>query len=194
MPTRMMTTCDSCIVKPLSIIFRNSLNSGIFLGNWERSNIVPVHKKGKKQLIQNYRPESSLPISSKIFERLIFNSLYKFVEENSLLYSNQSGFRKTDLCVNQLLAIVHEIYKSFDNFPSLETRSEFLDMSKAFHSVCHEGLIYKLKKISVSNNLLTLFQSFLDNRYQRVLLNGQNSHWELIKAGMPQGSILGHSF
>ena len=86
---------------------------------------------------------------------------------------------------------MHEIYGSFDNFPSLETRSKFLDISKAIDRVWHEGLIYKLKTIGVSNNLLTLFQSFPDNRYQRVLLNGQNSHWELIKAGVPQGAILG---
>ena len=73
----------------------------------------------------------------------------------------------------------------------METRSEFLDMSKAFDRVWHEGLIYKLKTIGVSNNLLTLFKSSLDNRYQRALLNGQNYHWELIEAGVPQGSILG---
>ena len=64
-------------------------------------------------------------------------------------------------------------------------------MGKAFDSVWHEGLIYKLKTIGVFINLLILFQSFLNNRYQRVLLNGQNSHCELIKAGIPQGSILG---
>ena len=64
-------------------------------------------------------------------------------------------------------------------------------MSKAFDRVWHEGLIYKLKTIGVSNNLLTLFQSFLDNRYQRVLLKSQNSHWEMIKAGVLQRSILG---
>ena len=108
--TRMIKICDSSIVKPLSIIFRNSLNSGIFPVNWKRSNIVPVHKKGNKQLKQNYCPVSLLPISSKIFERLIFNLLYKFVEENSFFCSNQSGFRETDSCVNQLFSTVHEIY------------------------------------------------------------------------------------
>ena len=95
---------------------------------------------------------SLLPISSKIFERLLFNSLYKLVEEKSLFCFNQSGLRKTDSCVNQLLSIVHEIYESFDNSPSLETRSEFLDMSKAFDRVWHESLIYKFKTIGVSNN------------------------------------------
>ena len=98
---------------------------------------------------------SLLPISSK--------SLYKFVEENSLLCSNQSECNKTDLCVNQLFSLVHETYKSFDNFLSLETRSEFLDMPKAFDRVWHEGLIYKLKAISCYDNLQIF--SFLDNRY-----------------------------
>ena len=133
--TRMIKIFDSSIVKPLSIIFRNCLKPGIFPDNWKRSNIAPVQKNGNKQLIQNYRPVSLLPISSKIFERLIFNSLYKSVEENSLFCSNQSGFRNTDSCVNQLLSIVHEIYEPFDNFPSLETCPEFFDKSKQFFKV-----------------------------------------------------------
>ena len=99
-----MKVCDSSIVKPLSIIFRNSLNSGIFPNHWKRSNIVPVHKKGN-----NYCPVPLLAISSKISGRLIFNSLYKFAEENSLFCSNQSGFRKTNSCVNQLLSTVHQL-------------------------------------------------------------------------------------
>ena len=127
MLTCMIKIFNSSIVKPLSIIFCNSLNFEIFPDNWKRSNIVLVHEKGNKELIQNYCPVSLFPISSKIFERLIFNSLYKFV--------NQLGFRKADSCVNQLLSFVHLIYKSFNNFPSLEMRSKFLDMSKVFGRV-----------------------------------------------------------
>ena len=78
----------------------------------------------------------------------------------------------------------------FDNLQSLETHSKFLGMSKVFDRVWYECLIYKLNAIGVSKNLLTFFQSFLDKIYQRVELNGQNSHWELIKAGVSQGSIL----
>ena len=146
----MIQICDASIVKLLSIIFSNSLCSGIFLDNWKRSNKVPVHKKGNKLSIQNYHPVSLLSISIKIFERLIFNLPCIFVKENSLFCSNQSGLRKTDSCVNRLLSIVQEMFESFNNFPCLETRSKFLDMSKPFDRVWHEGLIYKL-------NLLTLF-------------------------------------
>ena len=111
-----------------------------------------------------------LPISSKIFERLIFNSHYKFVEKSSLFCSNKSRFKKTDSCVKQLLSIAYIIFESFNNFPSLRTRFKFLEMSKAFDRVWHEGLIYKLKITSVFNSLLTPFQSFLDNRYKKSYL------------------------
>ena len=67
-------------------------------------------------------------------------------------------------------------------------------MSKAFDKVWHQGLIFKLKSIGVSDSLLSLIESFLSNRFQRVLLNGQTSEWLPVKAGVPQGSILGPLF
>ena len=106
---RMIKICGSSILEPLPIIFRNSLNSGIFPDNRKRSNIVPGHQKGNKQLMQNCHPVSLLSISSKTIERLIFNLLYKCFEENSFLRFNQSGFRKTDSCLNQLLSIADEV-------------------------------------------------------------------------------------
>ena len=70
-------------------------------------------------------------------------------------------------------------------------RSNFLDISKAFDKVWHEGLIFKLETFGISGNLLKLFQSFLCDRQQRVVLNGQYSKWAPALAGVPQGSILG---
>lgn len=67
----------------------------------------------------------------------------------------------------------------------------FLDISKAFHKVWHEGLIYKLKCNGVSGNLLIFFKNYLENRKQRVVLNGTESNWENVYAGVPQGSVLG---
>ena len=88
----------------------------------------------------------------------------------------------------------HEIYSNFDAYPSLETRGVFLDISKAFDRVWHEGLLYKLKSYGISGALLILIKSFLTNRFQRVVLNGQTSNWKNILAGVPQGSILGPLF
>ena len=96
---------------------------------------------GDKQ-INNYRPVSLLPICSKIFEKIIFNSLFEYLEDNKLLNCNQSGFRSGDSCVHQLLSITHEIYKSFDANPSLEVRGVILDISKAFNRVWRDALLY----------------------------------------------------
>ena len=125
---------------------------------WKRPNICPIHKKGET-IINNNRPVSLLPICGTIFERIIFNSLYEYVEEK-LLSVHQSGFWSNDSCVNQLLLIVHNLYKAFDAYPTLETCGVFLDMSKAFDKVWHQGLIFKLKSIGVSDSLLSLIESF----------------------------------
>ena len=168
---------DTVIVEPLSIIFNNCINQSMFPDIWKRLNICPIHKKGDKQIINNYRPVSLLPICGKIFERIIFNSLYEYVEENKLLSVHQSGFRSNDSCVNQLLSIVHNLYKAFDAYPTLETRGVFSDTSKAFNKVWQQGLIFKLKSTEFSDSLLSLTESLLSNRFQRVLLNGQTSEW-----------------
>ena len=141
---RMIKICDKSLLKPLIILFGNSIESSCYPDIWKRSNIIPVHKKNDKQLVNNYRPISLLPIFGKIFEKIIFNKIYNFLLEENLLNSNQSGFRPSDSCINQLLAITHEIFEVFDCNPSLEIRSIFLDISKAFDKVWHEGLLYKL--------------------------------------------------
>ena len=117
--------------------------------------------------------------------------MFLYLENNNLLTPNQSGFRPNDSCIYQLLSIVHNIYSDFDHNPSLEVRGNFLDISKAFDKFWHEGLLYKLESIGISGNLLNLFRSFLNDRYQRVVINGQHSGWTPILAGVPQGSILG---
>ena len=157
--------CDS-VLKPLSIIFKNCLESGSFPNNWKKSNVVRIHKIGDKQLLQNYQPVSLLPICGKIFERIIFNPIFEYLKENSLLCPIQSGFRPFDSCENQLLSIAHEIYANFDQHPTLEIRANFLDISKAFDKVWHEGLLAKFERIGISGNLLSLRKRFLSNRFQ----------------------------
>ena len=121
--------------------------------------------------------------------RLIYNKMFEFFTDNGLISSNQSGFKPGDSCINQLLCITHDIYQSFDD--GLETRAVFLDTSKAFDKVWHEGLLYKLKQNGISGNLLNIIKDFLSLRKQRVVLIGQHSTWVNIEAGVSQGSILG---
>ena len=118
----------------------------------------------------------------------MYNRLYEYFVENELISSSQSGFKPGDLCINQLLSITHDIYQSFDN--AFEVRDVFLDISKAFGKVWHKGVFYKLKQNGTAGNLLKTLADFLKDRMQRVVLNGQNSTWVNVKAGVAQGSIL----
>ena len=110
--------------------------------------------------------------------------------EEKLLNPNQSGFCQSDSCINQLLAITHETFEAFDCNPPLEVRTVFLDISKAFDKVWHEGLLYKLKSMGISGELYNLLENYLTGRFQRVILNGQHSSWKPILASVPQSSIL----
>ena len=105
----LLKICRHSIYKPLQLIFRSCIDNGKFPSEWNKANVVPVHKKGNKQTLENYRPVSLLPICGKIFERLIYNSLFEFFIENELISSNQSGFKPSDSCKNQLMKSINPL-------------------------------------------------------------------------------------
>ena len=94
-------------------------------------------------------------------------------------------------CIAQLLLTIHEMQTTFDENPTVDVRGVFLDISKAFDKVWHDGLIFKLKSYGVEGELLLLLKNYLHNREQRVVLNGQTSEWKRIYSKVPQGSVLG---
>ena len=126
----MLKLCGKSIYEPLDLIFQSYMKQGKFPTEWKKANVVPVHKKGGKQIVKNYRPVSLLPICRKIFECLIYDNLFEYFIENDLISQNQSGFKPGNSCINQLISITHEIYQSFNE--ELEVSGVFLDISKAF--------------------------------------------------------------
>ena len=129
-------------------------------------------------MIKNYRPISLLPIFSKIFEQLIFNSLFNYFMQNKLFTECQSGFIPGGSFIVQLLSITHEIYKGFDCNLLADMRGFFLDISKVFDKIWHEGLIFKLKAYRIDRiegDLLKFLINYLEDCKQRIVLNGQNS-------------------
>ena len=124
----MIKLCGHHISIPLKMIFDNIIRTGIFPDQWKEANVTPVHKKKDKQLVANYRPISLLPILAKVFERIVFKNLYNHLLSNNLITKNQSGFRPGDSGTNQLLSLVDDIHKAFDDKNCLEVRSIYLDV------------------------------------------------------------------
>ena len=143
-------------------------------------------KEESKQIVKNYRLISILSLFAKIFERILFSNMYNHPISNNLLTKNQSGFRPGDSVTNQLIFLADKMHSSLDI--NLEVRSVFLDMSKAFDKVWHEGLLFKLR---INGKLINLLKSYLSNWKQRVLINGSESDWGQIESGVPQVSVLG---
>ena len=157
---RTIQICDDTLVTPLSIIYTKYAKKGVFPKLWKMANIVPVYKKDSKQLLVNYRSISLLPIFQKMFEKILFNNLYPYLISNKLIPDKQSGFKKNDSTVNQLLYICHEILLSYDSNPPSEVRAVFLDISKAFDKVWREGLVFEMKCNGIQGKPLSLLSDF----------------------------------
>ena len=148
-------------------------------------------QKNSKQIVDNYRSVSLLPTCSKIFAKLIFDSICEFLNKSNLFNNNQSGYRSNVSDIHQLIAITYNISSALDVNPSLEGLGVFLDLSKAFDKVWQNCLLYELKSNGIGGNLFKLIKSSLNNRCQRVALSGQSSVWKSVTASVPQGSVLG---
>ena len=143
-----------CMLNPFTnLLFKSSLQTGQFPSKWKKANVA-IFKQSDKQL-QNYCPISLLSITGKVFEILLYNPMFKFFIRSDSIFQNQPGLNQGSSCLNQLLAITHEIYKSFD--VCLDVRAVFLDISKVFDKVRRKCLLYKLKQNCISGNLLELF-------------------------------------
>ena len=119
-------------------------------------------------MINYYRPISFFPIFGKLFERIIYNSLFNCFQSKRLFTPSQSGFLRGDSLVAQLLSIIHEIQAAFNENPTVDVRGVFLDISKKFDDVWHDGTISKSKTYGVEGELLSLLKNYLENREQNV--------------------------
>ena len=177
------------LAEPLSDIFNKSFLSGKFPTSWKCPNVIPIHKKGDRQVTSNYRPISLLSNISKLQERIVHKRLYTHCMENNLLTPHNSGFKPLDSTVNRLIHLTDLIYSGLDD--KRDILITFLDISKAFDRVWHTGLLHKLREFGISGPLLKWFSDYLENRSQRVVIGGKKSTIKQINAGVPQGSILG---
>ena len=177
------------ISKPLSEIFNKSLAEGKLPPDWKSAILKPLHKKGSKNQVSNYRPVSLTAISCKVMERIIRKEMMMYLEEHKLLSKDQHGFRTGRSCATQLLEIMEIWTRFIDNGMAVDCI--YLDFAKAFDKVPHCRLIKKLEAYGFKGELIRWLNDFLTNREQNVIINGISSETKGVTSGIPQGSVLG---
>ena len=105
-----------------------------------------------------------LPILGKVFEKILYNNIFEYLQESTMLCKSQSGFRRSDTYEYLLVSIVYETYASFNCNPPFDVRAVFLDISKAFNRVWHNELVYKMKLLGMTESPLKLTQNVLNNK------------------------------
>jgi hypothetical protein len=174
---------------PLSLLFNLSMCTGSIPQDWRDANITPLFKKGSRLAPNNYRPVSLTSQVVKLFERLILDCLLAHIDVNSIISCHQHGFQEKSSCITNLLECFNDWTESLDS--GLGTDIIYLDFSKAFDTVPHERLLYKLSSVGIKGKVLKWLRCFLSNRRQRVVLRNGVSSWGQVISGVSQGSILG---
>ena len=130
-----------------------------------------------------------LPTLSKVFERVIFNQLYLYLDHNNLLSEEQYGFRANHSAELAAIKLADYIVQEIDR--KLTPVNIYIDLSKAFDTLNFDILLYKLHYYGITDIALKLLNSYMSNRKQYVKYNVNESGFKEIKTGVPQGSILG---
>ena len=185
---RILKNCASSLSFPLSQLFEMSYKSGHIPADWKLANVVPIHKKGSKVEVNNYRPISLTSLVMKVYERVIRDELLKRC--NHLLDQRQHGFLAHKSCCTQMVDFCDSLALSLNE--NIRSDVIYFDFQKAFDSVNHDLILRKLKhQFNIDGSLLRFFVSYLKDRFQKVVIKNEQSSILKVNSGVPQGSILG---
>ena len=186
---KLVKDSKNTILEYLTQIINLSFETSVFPDCMKTAIISPIFKEGNPDDITNYRPISILPIISKIFERAAANQIVDFLEKNNLLNKNQHAYRKSHSTETCLFELMSDLYKNLDQ--KLYVAVAKLDLSKAFDSISHDLLLQKMQSLGMENPTIKWLKSYLSNRKQITQFKNYTSTNEIVKSGVPQGSILG---
>ena len=191
-PARILCDCKETLSIPLWMLWKRSMDTGVIPPDLKLQYITPIFKKGNRTEAVNYRPVSLTSHLIKIFERVIRKHLVKHLEDNEILPDSQHGFRKNRSCLTQLIEHVDSVLKALNDGSEVDVI--YLDYSKAFDKVDHNILLTKMRQYGITGPLYDWIESFLRNRKQTVVVDGEKSDFSEVESGVPQGTVLGPVF
>lgn len=176
------------IKEVLLVMINGFLSSGIIPVDLKTALVKPLFKGGTPKKHESYRPISILPCIGEILEKHLFTVMSSFIDSSDMLSNNQYGFvagKGTQLLLEDFADLIHT---AFEN--NLFACALFLDLSKAFDAVSHDVLLSKLHNFGFRGPFFLLLQNFFSERSQIVSVGQFRSTRVMIKAGVPQGSVL----
>ena len=187
-PGFLLKKLDYVFVPILTKIFQRSYNEGIVPNGMKRANVKPLFKSGEKTSPANYRPVSLTPIITKIFEKMIKKRIEEHVERYKILSPFQHGFRKSRSTATNLIQFTNDLANMANNSKSIAII--YTDMRKAFDSVPHDLLIFKLRRYGITGLTIKWVTEFLSDRQHRVCIGDAQSSYASVQSGVPQGAVL----
>jgi len=179
----------SSIAFPLTILFNESFCTGTIPSVWKQAMVVPSFKKGLASDPNNYRPISLTCICCKVMESVIKEQTLKFLLKNNKITKQQHGFLARHSTCTELLESTNEWLLKLNSKSSVDVI--YIDFRRAFDSVVHSKLLYKLQNIGICGKLLCWIAAFLSGRSQSVVVGDSVSNSVPVISGVPQGSVLG---
>ena len=172
-------------------LLNNMFANSIFPEAEKIAKVIPIYKSNERKQITNYRPISILPVLSKLIERVIYEELYQYLEEeNRLLSSKQFGFRRGSSTQHAVLYLTDSIKLNMDK--SNITGAVFLDLDKVFDTVDHARLLSKLRAYGLHGSEQAWFNNYLFNRKQFVCYDGMKLELETVSCAVPRDPSWGH--
>ena len=173
--SNLLKSIKHCIAQPLSIVINQCFDSCEFPDCLKIARVIPVYKKDDKHSFSNYRPISLFSSFSKIFEKILFNQMFAFLKENEILFPSQYGFRAEHSTEHAVAELTDRIYEA--SYHHKIPLALFLDLSKAFDTLNHDVLLWKLSQYGFRQDSLMLLNSYLHGRFQFVDFTSTNGYW-----------------
>jgi hypothetical protein len=179
------------ICKPLAMLFNTSYENGQLPLDWKKANVIPIFKKGDRSEALNYRPVSLTSVVCKLAEKCLLDTLVPYCMSFGHVPPYQFGFTKGRSCQEQLLYCHNKWLFQLREHP-YSSSVIYYDFRKAFDSVVHSKLLFKLEILGIGGQLLKWIGDFLRGRVQRVVIDrNDHSEWSPVLSGVPQGSVAG---